>query len=86
MTFAGPTSLVEYQKLTARFIKESETDTRKSFAVVLKETSEVIGHTSYMDYQVQNKSIEIGTTFYSKNYWRSFVNTECKITSANKCF
>ena len=68
MTFAGPTSIEEYEKLTARLIKESETDFRKSFAVILKETSEVIGHTSYMDYQVRNRSIEIGTTFYGKKY------------------
>jgi RimJ/RimL family protein N-acetyltransferase len=86
MTFAGPTSLEDYEKLTARLIKESETDFRKSFAVILKETGEVIGHTSYMDYQVRNKSIEIGTTFYGKNYWRSFVNTECKLLLLTNAF
>jgi hypothetical protein len=86
MTFAGPTSLEEYEKLTARLIKESETDYRKSFAVILKETGEVIGHTSYMDYQVRNKSTEIGTTFYGKNYWRCFVNTECKLLLLTNAF
>ena len=86
MTFAGPTSIEEYEKLTARLIKESETDFRKSFAVILKETGEVIGHTSYMDYQVRNRSIEIGTTFYGKKYWRSFVNTECKLMLLTNAF
>jgi len=86
MTFAGPASLEDYEKLTARLIKESETDFRKSFAVILKETSEVIGHTSYMDYQVRNRSIEIGTTFYGTNYWRSFVNTECKLLLLTNAF
>jgi N-acetyltransferase len=86
MTFAGPQTLEDYQKLTARLIKESESDSRKSFAVILKETSEVIGHTSYMDYQARNRSIEIGTTFYSKNYWRSFVNTECKLLLLTNAF
>ena len=86
MTFAGPKTLEEYQELTARFIKESETDSRKSFAVVLKESGEVIGHTSFMDYQERNRSIEIGTTFYSKNFWRSFVNTECKLLLLTNAF
>ena len=86
MTFAGPTSPEDYEKLTARLIKESETDFRKSFGVILKETGEVIGHTSYMDFQVRNRSIEIGTTFYSKNYWRSFVNTECKLLLLTNAF
>jgi len=86
MTFAEPQTLEDYQKLTARLIKESESDSRKSFAVILKGTSEVIGHTSYMDYQARNRSIEIGTTFYSKNYWRSFVNTECKLLLLTNAF
>jgi len=86
MTFAGPTSIEEYEKLTARLIKESETDFRKSFAVILKETGEVIGHTSYMDCQVRNRSIEIGTTFYGKKYWRSFINTECKLLLLTNAF
>jgi RimJ/RimL family protein N-acetyltransferase len=86
MTFAGPASLADYEKLTARLIKESETDFRKSFAVVLKESNQVIGHTSFMDYQARNRSIEIGTTFYGKKYWRSFVNTECKLLLLTNAF
>ena len=86
MTFAGPKSLEEYESLTARLIKESETDFRKSFAVVFKESNEVIGHTSYMDYQERNKSIEIGTTFYAKQFWRSFVNSECKLLLLTNAF
>jgi RimJ/RimL family protein N-acetyltransferase len=86
MTFTGPASLEDYEKLTARLIKESETDFRKSFAVVLQENNQVIGHTSFMDYQVRNQSIEIGTTFYAKKYWRSFVNTECKLLLLTNAF
>ena len=86
MTFAGPKSMEDYESLTARLVKESETDQRKSFAVVLKENSEVIGHTSFMDYQERNKSIEIGTTFYGKKYWRSFVNSECKLMLLTQVF
>ena len=86
MTFAGPTTLNDYEKLTTRLIEESKTDFRKSFAVVLKENNEVIGHTSFMDYQERNRSIEIGTTFYAKNYWRSFVNSECKLLLLTNAF
>jgi N-acetyltransferase len=86
LTFAGPTSLEEYESLTARLIKESEGDQRTSFAVVLKENNEVIGHTSFMDFQERNRSIEIGTTFYAKKFWRSFVNTECKLLLLTNAF
>jgi len=86
ITFAGPKSMEDYENLTARLIKESETDQRKSFAVLLKENNEIIGHTSYMDYQERNKSIEIGTTFYAKNYRRSFVNSECKLLLLTDAF
>jgi RimJ/RimL family protein N-acetyltransferase len=63
MTFRGPAISAEYEALVARLIQESQTTSRKSFAVVLKENNEVIGHTSFMDYQERNRSIEIGTTF-----------------------
>lgn len=86
MTFAGPKSQQDYEDLIARLIKESETDLRKSFAVILKESNEVIGHTSFMDYQARNRSIEIGTTFYAKKYWRSFVNSECKLMLLSNAF
>ncbi len=86
MTFPGPSSENEYESLVARFIEESKTDLRKSFAVVIKASGEVIGHTSFMDFQPKNRSIEIGTTFYGKNYWRSFVNSECKMLLLTDAF
>jgi RimJ/RimL family protein N-acetyltransferase len=86
MTFRGPSNTIDYESLVARLIQESQTTSRKSFAVVLKEKNEVIGHTSFMDYQERNRSIEIGTTFYAKNYWRSFVNTQCKLLLLTNAF
>ena len=86
MLFSAPTSVADYEKVVNRFIQESSGAMRQSFAVVLKENNQVIGHTSFMDYQERNKSIEIGTTFYAKTYWRSFVNTECKFLLLSECF
>jgi RimJ/RimL family protein N-acetyltransferase len=86
MLFATPSSIADYENLVNNFINESFDGGRESFAVVLKENNDVIGHTSYMDFQDVNKSIEIGTTFYSKTYWRSFVNTECKFLLLSEIF
>ena len=86
MLFSAPESLSDYEKLTARLIEESSKGVRESFAVVLKNSNEVIGHTSFMDLQERNKSVEIGTTFYAKNFWRSFVNTECKYLLLKEAF
>ena len=86
MLFSAPTSVADYEKLVNRFIQESSGAMRQSFAVVLKENNEIVGHTSFMDYQERNKSIEIGTTFYAKTYWRSFVNSECKLLLLTDAF
>lgn len=86
MLFPAPVSLPDYEKLIARLVEESSCGVRESLAVVLKASNEVIGHTSFMDFQEGNRSIEIGTTFYAKKYWRSFVNTQCKYLLLKEAF
>lgn len=49
-----------------------------TFAVILKETGEAIGSTSYMSIRQEHKGLEIGSTWYSIRYQGSFVNPECK--------
>jgi N-acetyltransferase len=48
------------------------------FAVIHRQTGRAIGCTRYMDIQPQNRSLEIGGTWYGKAYQRTAVNTECK--------
>ena len=48
------------------------------FAVVWRATGQAIGSTRYMDYSAGDRHVEIGWTWYGRDYWRSPVNTECK--------
>jgi N-acetyltransferase len=57
-------------------LKDSGTDL--PFAVLHKESGTVIGATRYLEMRVRHRSLEIGGTWYSPEYQRTAVNTECK--------
>ena len=57
-----------------------------AFVVILKSTGLAIGTTSFLDLNPAHRSLEIGSTFYAKDYWRSFVNTECKLMMLSEAF
>lgn len=48
------------------------------FAVVDKQTQQIIGNTRYCNADNLNHRVEIGYTWYAKSYQRTGVNTECK--------
>jgi RimJ/RimL family protein N-acetyltransferase len=48
------------------------------FTVFHQETGQIIGATRYLDIQPDNRSLEIGGTWYSPSYQRTAVNTESK--------
>lgn len=48
------------------------------FAVFHQETGELIGSTSLRSIDSHNESLEIGSTWYRPDHWRTSVNTECK--------
>jgi len=59
---------------------------RKTFAVVLKSSSQVVGSTSYLDPNDKQKSLEIGSTFYGAIARRTGVNTHCKFLLMRHAF
>jgi len=48
------------------------------FAVIYQETNRAIGCTRYLDIAPEHKKLEVGGTWYGKDYQRTKVNTECK--------
>jgi len=48
------------------------------FAVIHRASGRAIGSTRYLEIEPQNRALEIGGTWYSKDYQRTAVNTECK--------
>ncbi len=55
------------------------TPDRIAFAVIDKSTNLLIGTTSYYNINPEIQRVEIGYTFYGQSYWRTHVNTSCKL-------
>jgi RimJ/RimL family protein N-acetyltransferase len=56
------------------------------FAVVPKETGRAAGWTTYCDVPGFEESIEIGWTWYGRAFWRTAVNTGCKVMLIDHAF
>ncbi|OYD59834.1 hypothetical protein CGZ90_05230 [Fictibacillus aquaticus] len=56
------------------------------FTVILKETGEVAGTTSLYQIDFNQKSCELGATWYATKFQRTFVNSDCKYLLLNYCF
>jgi len=86
LPFSTPQNLEEFSKVLEGFIRDSAAGIRVAHAVILKEGDRPIGTTSFLDLNPTHNSIEIGSTFYSKEFWRSFVNTEAKFLMLSEAF
>lgn len=56
------------------------------FVIQDKATGDVIGTTRIGDIDRINRNVEIGWTWLSPSYWRTGVNTECKLLLLQYCF
>ena len=86
LPFATPDSLADFSVVLDGFIRDSQLGIRIAHAVILKSSGQAIGTTSFLDLNPTHNSVEIGSTFYARDYWRSFVNTECKIIMLTEAF
>ncbi|MBI1756432.1 MAG: GNAT family N-acetyltransferase [Fimbriimonas ginsengisoli] len=51
----------------------------QSFAMVLQEGGEAVGHSSFMDIQAENSGLEIGSTWIARPWQGTKVNPEAKL-------
>ncbi|MDR3574842.1 MAG: GNAT family protein [Anaerolineaceae bacterium] len=65
-------------------LQERKTDL--PFAVFYQSSGQAIGMTRYMDIQPVNRSLEIGGTWYGKDFQHTAVNTECKFLLLQHAF
>jgi len=73
-----PQAPEEMRQLIARMRARDAQGNRNTFAVILKSSGQVIGSTSYINRNDEEKSLEIGSTFYAATAQRTGVNTQCK--------
>jgi RimJ/RimL family protein N-acetyltransferase len=62
----------------ALMLKRREQRTFLPFVVILRETGEVVGQTTFCNVDHDNRRVEIGYTWYSQKVQRTAVNTEAK--------
>lgn len=67
-------------------IHEREIGSTIPFVVHDKELNRIVGMTRLQGISWEDKSLEIGYTWYSTEVWRTRVNTECKYLLLNYCF
>lgn len=80
-------TFVPNPKQMAEYIDEAnETSDRVAFAVINEMTGKAIGSTSFYRVMSKIKRLEIGYTWYAKSYWRSHVNTTCKLMLLTHAF
>lgn len=57
---------------------EGAIQSKGAFKIIDKISNEVIGSTRFYDLDLENKSVLIGYTFYSRKYWGSTYNPQVK--------
>jgi N-acetyltransferase len=67
----------EMEKMIISAIEKRNMGTDYTFTVINKD-DQIIGSTRYLDILPEHKSLEIGSTWYHPDSWRTRVNTECK--------
>lgn len=60
-------------------INDNKQDTGLAFVVIDKKTNKVIGTTRYTNATPEHKRLEMGYTWYSKSFQKTYVNSECKL-------
>ncbi len=86
MIVPTPKSVEDMSAIIDRYLDDAKSGTRESFAVVHKETRKTIGTTSFMDISHHDRTLEIGSTIYAREFWRSAVNTETKFLLLTEAF
>jgi RimJ/RimL family protein N-acetyltransferase len=78
MPTAMPKNSVELATYVAHALKERNSGKRYPFAIIDRETNQVVGSTSYMNIVPEEKRVEIGGTWLGKPFQRTGVNRAAK--------
>lgn len=69
-----------------KYLQHQEDRSSFTFMVRLKESGKIIGSSTYLEFTPVHKRLEIGTTWYVKQWQRTFVNTEKKLLLLSRAF
>jgi RimJ/RimL family protein N-acetyltransferase len=86
MIVPTPTTVVEMSSIIDRYLSDFKLGSRQPYAVVHNATQKTIGMTSFMDISRHDRTLEIGSTIYAREFWRTAVNTETKLLLLTEAF
>jgi N-acetyltransferase len=75
----------EMEQMIVSAINKRDQGNDYTFTVV-NQDNRIIGSTRYLDILSEHKSLEIGSTWYHPDFWRTRVNTECKFVLLRHAF
>lgn len=67
-----------YKKEVFQLFFEAAINSKSSFLILDKKTTELIGTTRFYDYKPENSSVAIGFTFIGKKFWGGTYNQSTK--------
>lgn len=86
MIVPTPRCVEDMSTIVNRYLNDFKLGTREPYAVVHLETQRTIGTTSFMDISRHDRTLEIGSTIYAREFWRTAVNTETKLLLLTEAF
>lgn len=75
----------EMEQMIVSAINKRDKGNEYTFTVV-NQDDRIIGSTRFLDILPEHKSLEIGSTWYHPDFWRTRVNTECKYLLLSHAF
>jgi N-acetyltransferase len=86
MIVPTPRSVGDFSAIVDRYLHDFTLGMREPYVVVHIETGKTIGMTSFMDISEHDRTLEIGSTIYAREFWRTAVNTEAKLLLLTQAF
>jgi RimJ/RimL family protein N-acetyltransferase len=79
-------SLSDFQAFNARVLEEQARGLSAPFATFQRSTGQVVGTTRYMNMDLENRKVEIGSTWIAPRWQRTAINTEAKYLMLRHAF
>jgi N-acetyltransferase len=84
--FTAVPTLSNIDSYITKAIEDFKLDKGLAFVVIDKKTSKVIGTTRFTNATPEHRRLEIGYTWYSKSFQKTYVNSECKLLLLTHAF
>jgi RimJ/RimL family protein N-acetyltransferase len=78
-------SLADFESFNARVLDEQQRGISVAFAT-FKKPNQIVGTTRYMNMDLANRKVEIGSTWIARPWQRTIVNTEAKYLMLRHAF